>query len=360
MNVSTQKKKRTRYYEIYIAKLLKQVSSENGITSNSKQQLNSILCVISRIISTKVNNLTEMAKKKTISNKEVLNAINVLFSGDIGKGMTTMCSQAVENYNSDDTSKGITRQDRAGIIFPPSVAEKYLRNFGYSKIMVSNTAPVALAAAIEYISGELLENASVFAKRKKRVRITIRDLEIGVRTDRELSRFFNVHNITFLGGGVVPYIHPKLLIKKVRRRKNKKTNTKRTHRYRPGTVSLREIRKFQKTSNCLTLARFPFEKYTRSIIQKIIGNDHKIKVSKNLFLTLQYFVEQTLVTVMQKAYMASLHAGRVKLTVSDIEFINSLRGIKLDKDPVKTLDDDAIEEEEEEGSSLSVVDQLKN
>ena len=34
-------KKKNRYFETYISKVLKQVSIGNGITSNSKQQLNS-------------------------------------------------------------------------------------------------------------------------------------------------------------------------------------------------------------------------------------------------------------------------------------------------------------------------------
>lgn len=358
MNGSNQKligkKKRTRFYEIYLSKLLKQVSGENGITSNSKQQLNSILCIITRLISAKVNELTEMAKKKTMSGKEVNNALTVLFPGDIGKGMVTMADQAVENYQNDDTSKGITRQERAGIIFPPSVTEKYLRNFGHSKIMVSHSAPVALAAAVEYLAGEILENASVFAKQKKRVRITIRDLEIGVRTDSEINSFFEENNLEFLGGGVTSYIHPSLLVKKVRRRKSKKSVGKRSHRYRPGTVSIREIRRFQKMSNCLTLSKSPFEKYTRAVIQKLLGEGNTIKVSKNVFIALQYFVEQHIVSLLRKSYMAAIHCGRVKLTRSDIGFIRSLSGTKSEEPPVKVLDDtrNSSENVEEEFNNI--------
>ena len=339
------KKKRTRFYEIYIAKLLKQVSAENGITSNSKQQLNSILCSITRLISTRVNELTEIAKKKTMSEKEVINALYILFPAELGKGMVAMCDQAVENYGiNHDTrdSKGITRQERAGIIFPPSVTEKYLRNFGYSKTMVSSSAPIALAAAIEYLAGEILENASVFAKQNKRVRITIRDIEMGVRTDSAINFFFTKNNVSFLGGGVVPYIHPSLLVKRSRRRNIKKPEGKRAHRYRPGTVSIREIRRFQKTSNCLTLARSPFERYTRSIIPKILGGDIRIKVSKSVFLTLQYFVEQQVLSMIQKAYMAAIHSGRVKLKVKDIEFISSIEGNKSIEEQGKTLEVDVI------------------
>lgn len=341
------KRKRTRFYEIYLTKLLKQVSSENGITSNSKQQLNSILCATTRLISTKTNELTKIAKKKTLSEKEVINALHILFPGDVGKGMVTMCHQSIENYIAETDRKGVTRQDRAGIIFPPSVTEKYLRNFGYSNTMVSNNAPVALAAAMEYLAGEILENASICTKQKKRVRITIRDLEIGVRTDSEINTFFNENNLSFLGGGVVPFIHPTLLAKKGKRRKGKKSAGKKPHRYRPGTVSIREIRRFQKSSNCLTLARSPFEKYTRTIIQKLLGNESKIKVSKDVFSTLQYFVEQQIVSMIHNSYMAAIHAGRVKLTVSDIKFMKRLTNSKIEEEPVKSLEVDSSNEEVE-------------
>ena len=220
--------------------------------------------------------------------------------------------------------------------------------------MVSSNAPIALAAAIEYLAGEILENASVFAKQNKRVRITIRDIEMGVRTDSEINSFFTKNNVSFLGGGVVPYIHPSLLVKRSRRRKIKKPEGKRVHRYRPGTVSIREIRRFQKTSNCLTLARSPFERYTRSIIQKILGGGIRIKVSKSVFLALQYFVEQQVLSMIQKAYMAAIHSGRVKLKVKDIEFISSIEGNKSIEEQGKTLEVDVIsssrgKDEESEG-----------
>ena len=328
MNGSTQKsvtrRKRTRFYEIYLSKLLKQVSEDNGITSNSKQQLNSVLCLISRLLATKVNDLTEIAKKKTISEKEVNNAINVLFPAELARGMNTMSEQAVENYELENLTKGVTRQQKAGIIFPPSVTEKYLRNFGYSKIMISNRAPVALAAAVEYLAGEILDNAALSAKQKKRVRITIRDLEIGVRTDKDINIFFESNNISFLGGGVIPFIHPRLLVKRTRRRKPRQVGVKKPHRYRPGTVSIREIRRFQKTSNCLTLAKFPFEKFVRSIIRELYQGEGTLKISKEVFTSLQYFIEQEIVSLLRKANLAAIHAGRVKIISSDIELVHAM------------------------------------
>ena len=65
------RKKKTRFFETYISKVLKHVSPENGITANAKQQLNSAICLVSREVARHVISLTEIAKKKTMSEKEV-------------------------------------------------------------------------------------------------------------------------------------------------------------------------------------------------------------------------------------------------------------------------------------------------
>ena len=212
------RKKRSRFFETYITKLLKQVSDTNGITTNSKQQLNSAICIISKILSTHIISLTEIAKKKTISEKEVKNALRIVFSGDLAKNAITSGEKAVEKFETNvlGNTKGNSRQEKAGIIFPPAILEKFLRNFGYSNFMLTSQAPVYLAAAIEYLTAEILENSSSYANDNKRVRISIRDLELGVRNDKELNDFFIKNNITFLGGGVSPFIHFSLLPKKNR------------------------------------------------------------------------------------------------------------------------------------------------
>ena len=58
------KKKKTHFFEIYIIKVLKQVSEISGITANAKQQLNSALCIIAKHISSIVLNLTIISKIK--------------------------------------------------------------------------------------------------------------------------------------------------------------------------------------------------------------------------------------------------------------------------------------------------------
>ena len=322
------KKKKSRVFETYISKVLKTLSSSNGITSNSKQQLNSVVCLISKLICDKVFALTEISKKKTISQKEVKNSVKVLFPDDLADSVIDYGEKAVGNYNDENISKGVSRQDKACIIFPPAQAEKYLRNFGYSKIMVTNIAPVFLAGVLESFTMKILNNAIEQAKQNKRVRITIRDLEMSIRSDNDIDNFFQTNHISFLGGGVQPFIHPSLLKKKMKKKRNGKKPTensdKKKHRFRPGTVSIREIRKIQKTSNSLTFAKYPFEKIMRETVNTMYDGDTTVKISKDVFIITQFFLEQRLINILRNSNFAAIHAGRVKLMAIDIDFVSAL------------------------------------
>jgi histone H3/H4 len=327
--LTVNKKKKSRFFETYISKVLKQVSEHNGITCNSKQQLNSCMCIITREISRMVIKLTEIAKKKTMSDKEVSNAVGIMFSGDLATNSIREGEKSVSKFN-EKTSKGSSRQGKAGIIFPPSIAEKFLRNFGYSKIMVTSTAPVFLASVLEYLATEILILSSKSATNNKRIRITIRDIQLSIGEDKELSDLFKSLNVSLIGGGVIPYIHPTLISKKPRKKKkivDSKNGIKKPHRFRPGTVALREIKKFQKTSNCLIFAKFPFERLVRSIVKT---KKDGMKISKDVFIIIQYYIEQYIVDILKDANNAAIHAGRVKLMRSDIEFICNIRRLSVE------------------------------
>lgn len=322
-NTVVRRRKKNRFFETYISKVLKQVSPSNGITSNSKQQLNSALCFVSRKICLMVLRLTEIAKKKTISEKEIENSVRIILSGELALNSIREGLKSVTKFTKD-SCKG-SRQFKAGIVFPPSIVEKFLRNFGYSKVMLTNTAPIFLATVLEYITVEILEIAVKYTNNNKRNRISIRDLQLSIRQDPELSELFNKLNISFIGGGVIPYIHPYLLIKKPRKNKNIDPK-KKTHRFRPGTVAIREIKRNQNISNCLTFAKIPFTRLVRTIINK---NNEGMKISKDVFIILQYYIEQYIVNLLKEANSAAIHAGRVKLIKRDIEFICNLRGITV-------------------------------
>lgn len=311
------KKKKNRFFETYIIKCLKNCSSENGITANAKQQLNSVLCSLAREFSDKAIQLTILSKKKTLSEKEVQNAIKSSITN-------ILYSNFLEFRDTERT-----------LIFPSSITEKFLRNFGLTKLMVTKTAPAFLASFLEFLTFSILENSIKLAKDHKRIRLTIREFELAVRTDKRIDTLFNSYKINFLGGGVVPQIHDKLLNKTKKKKKVVAdiAEPRQGHRFRPGTVSLREIRKFQKASNCLTFAKLPFERFVRSILG---GKSCDMKISKEAFIVLQYYIEQFVVNFLQDVNAVAIHSGRVKILPGDICFITKLRKREeLDPKPFK-------------------------
>jgi histone H3/H4 len=188
--------------------------------------------------------------------------------------------------------------------------------------MVTHTAPVYMAAVLEYICVEIIDMASIMAKDDHRVRITVSDLELSIKADAEFSKLFNDNNIRFLGGGVQQWIHPNLLVKKnVTQEKTKKISNG-ERRYKSGTIAIKDIKKYQKMGNTLIFAKQPFEKFVRQII-----SDHKtnVKISKNVFSIIQYVIEDYLVNFFIDANAAAIHAGRVKLMVHDLEFVRCNR-----------------------------------
>lgn len=320
---SKHKRKKFRFYDSYIPKILKCSFENHGITSDAKQQLNSILIIFSKKLAEISLRLTDISGKRTLSAKEVKGATEIFLSGELKNHAVAEGTKAITQY-AENTAKGVSRQTKAGIIFPPSVTEKFLRRFDTSLVMVTHTAPVFLAAVLEYICMEIVELASLLAKEERRIRITVSDIESSVKNDTELLHIFSNNNIKFLGGSVQQWIHPVLVKKQSKSETNsgkmrEKVNDKKS---KSGTLAIKDIRRLQKMGNTLIFARQPFEKFVRQII-----NEHKdnIKISKNVFNIIQYVVEDYLVHFLADANAAAIHAGRVKLMIQDIDFIRSQR-----------------------------------
>ena len=319
------KKKKSHMFETYISKVLKQISTSNGITNNAKQQLNSILCYIIKHISILTVKLTMAGKKKTISLKEIENSLILVLSGKLLENSLKEGQKSCSNIsNNENNNINSSRQNKAGIIFPPSLVEKFLRDFGSSNVMIGNLSPIFLASVLEYICFEILDLSVNYCKENKHIRIIVRDLELSVRNDYELNNLFVKLNISFLGGGVLPYIHSSLLNKtKIKKKKTEKNDNKEnnTRRFRYGTLAIKNIKKQQKLNNCLILSKSPFEKLVRNIFKQ--NKNDSTKFSKDVFIVLQYFIEQYIVGLLRNSNFLAIHSGRVKLIPYDILLYNS-------------------------------------
>ncbi|XP_045827817.1 histone H3-like centromeric protein HTR12 [Trifolium pratense] len=99
---------------------------------------------------------------------------------------------------------------------------------------------------------------------------------------------------------------------------------KNKRRFKPGTVALREIRKFQKTVNLL----IPCAPFVRCVRQ--ITNQFSTQVTRwtaEALQALQEAAEDYLVRMFECGMLCALHARRVTLMKKDIELTRRLTGI---------------------------------
>jgi histone H3 len=102
------------------------------------------------------------------------------------------------------------------------------------------------------------------------------------------------------------------------------SGVKKPHRYRPGTVALREIRRFQKTTDLL-IRKAPFQRLVPEITQNLFS--HKdIRFQSLAVLALQEASEAYMIGMFEDTNLAALHAKRVTIMPRDIFLAWRLRG----------------------------------
>uniref|UniRef100_A0A0E0A5E1 Core Histone H2A/H2B/H3 domain-containing protein n=1 Tax=Oryza glumipatula TaxID=40148 RepID=A0A0E0A5E1_9ORYZ len=117
---------------------------------------------------------------------------------------------------------------------------------------------------------------------------------------------------------------------------------KKPHRFRPGTVALREIRKYQKSTELL-IRKLPFQrlirKYQKStelLIRKLpfqrlvreIAQDFKtdLRFQSSAVAALQEAAEAYLVGLFEDTNLCAIHAKRVTIMPKDIQLARRIRG----------------------------------
>jgi histone H3 len=97
---------------------------------------------------------------------------------------------------------------------------------------------------------------------------------------------------------------------------------KKKFRFRPGTVALREIKKYQKATELL-LAKAPFQRFVRAICD---GIDGQLRFQANALLALQEAAESYLTGLFEDANLCAIHANRVTVMKKDMELARRIRG----------------------------------
>jgi len=117
--------------------------------------------------------------------------------------------------------------------------------------------------------------------------------------------------------------HPYHLVPtKIGRKSMKIPQVKKPHRYRPGTVALRDIRKYQKSTELL-IKKLPFQRLVREIAQ---GFRPDFRFQSAAILALQEASEAMLVGLFEDTNLCALHAKRVTVMPKDMQLARRIRG----------------------------------
>ncbi|WVO16359.1 histone H3 [Cryptococcus depauperatus] len=101
---------------------------------------------------------------------------------------------------------------------------------------------------------------------------------------------------------------------------------KKKHRFRPGTVALREIRHYQKSTDLL-IAKLPFSRVVREVAMKLASEETgDFRWQSSAILALQEAAEAFLVHLFEDANLCAIHAKRVTIMQKDIQLARRIRG----------------------------------
>jgi histone H3/H4 len=147
-------------------------------------------------------------------------------------------------------------------LFPINLIKKIIKS-NIDDMILSKKCPNILSVALEYICAEILTISIVEAHFDKKARINTLHLESAIRKDKEINNVFK--NITF-------------------------------------------------STNSFTIPKEIFQQF----VNKMYAD---IKISKNVLLNIQSYIEQYIKNIIKSAKLLYNHTGRVFLKTKDLNFI---------------------------------------
>ncbi|XP_058622796.1 uncharacterized protein LOC131534140 [Onychostoma macrolepis] len=189
-----------------------------------------------------------------------------------------------------------------------------------------SSAVMALQEASEAYLVGLFEDTNLCAIHAKRVTIMPKDIQLarrirGEEQDSTLEKMARTKQTARKStGGKAP--RKQLATKAARKSAPATGGVKKPHRYRPGTVALREIRRYQKSTELL-IRKLPFQRLVREIAQDFKTD---LRFQSSAVMALQEASEAYLVGLFEDTNLCAIHAKRVTIMPKDIQLARRIRG----------------------------------
>ncbi|KAK4123754.1 histone H3-like protein [Parathielavia appendiculata] len=97
-------------------------------------------------------------------------------------------------------------------------------------------------------------------------------------------------------------------------------------RYRPGTLALKEIRRYQANTDLL-MSKLPFARLVREIALQYQPSTEELRWQSQAILALQEAAEAFLVHLFEDTNLCAIHAKRVTIMQKDIQLARRIRGV---------------------------------
>lgn len=98
---------------------------------------------------------------------------------------------------------------------------------------------------------------------------------------------------------------------------------RRPHRFKPGTVALREIRRYQKSTELL-VRKLPFQRLVREVAESVAGKT--LRFQGSAVAALQEASESYLISLFEDTNLCAIHAKRVTVMQKDMVLARRIRG----------------------------------
>ena len=97
---------------------------------------------------------------------------------------------------------------------------------------------------------------------------------------------------------------------------------KKPHRFRPGTVAIREIKRYQKTTELL-IKKLPFQRLVKEIALDFKSD---LRFQASAVMALQEATESYIISIFQDTNLCAIHAKRVTIMAKDMQLALRIRG----------------------------------
>ncbi|XP_037301953.1 uncharacterized protein LOC119192222 [Manduca sexta] len=269
----------------------KKVHPDTGISSKAMSIMNSFVNDIFERIAAEASRLAHYNKRSTITSREVQTSVRLLLPGELAKHAVSEGTKAVTKYTSSKPRR------RFGI---KGAREWYGFTFLIKPLRVTVDRFVSsfVRSFVVYLFVCLVGWLINTMARTK-------------QTARKST------------GGKAP--RKQLATKAARKSAPATGGVKKPHRYRPGTVALREIRRYQKSTELL-IRKLPFQRLVREIAQDFKTD---LRFQSSAVMALQEASEAYLVGLFEDTNLCAIHAKRVTIMPKDIQLARRIRGREL-------------------------------